>query len=147
MKKEVLLAIIIGFTLGLVITFGIWQANKALKQAVPEQTLPTSQVQEEEKTPSPTLPPSQISLTITSPEDNSIINKEKIDISGKTSSKATVVITYEEGEKIIEADENGNFASEITLVGGANEITVSAYDQDGNETTKTLNLVYSTAEI
>jgi len=147
MKKEVLLAIIIGFGLGLVITFGIWQANKALKQVAPKQALPPSQVQEKEKAPSPTPPPPQISLTITSPEDNSIINKEKIDISGKTSSKATVVITYEEGEKIIEADENGNFTSEITLVGGANEITVSAYDEKGNEASKTLNLVYSTAEI
>jgi hypothetical protein len=146
MKKEVLLAIIIGFGLGLLITFGVWQANKALKQVAPKQALPPSQVQEE-KTPSPTPPPSQIGLTITSPEDNSIINKEKIDISGKTSSGAIVVITYEEGEKIVEADENGNFTSEITLVGGANEITVSAYDQEGNEVTKTLNLVYSTAEI
>ena len=147
MKKEVLLAIIIGFSLGLAITFGVWKANKALKEAAPKQQLLPSQVQEKEKIPSPTPVSSQLNLLITSPEDNSIINKEKINVSGKTSPKATVVILYGEGEKIIEADENGNFTSEITLVGGANEITVSAYDQDGNEATKTLNLVYSTAEI
>jgi len=147
MKKEVLLAIIIGFSLGLVITFGVWKANKALKEVAPKQQLPPSQVQEEEKTPSPTPPSSQLSLVITSPEDNSIINKEKVNISGKTSPAATVVITYEEGEKIIETDENGNFTTEITLIGGANEITISAYDEEGNEVTKTLNLVYSTAEI
>jgi len=147
MKKEVLLAIIIGFGLGLVITFGVWKANKALKEVAQKQELPPSQVQEEEKITSPTPFPTQLSLVITSPEDNSIINKEKINISGKTSSEATVVITYEEGEKVIQTDENGNFSTEITLVGGANEITVSAYDEDGNEVTKTLNLVYSTAEI
>jgi len=147
MKKEVLIAIIIGFGLGLVITFGVWRANKVLKEVAPKQQSPPSQVQEEEKTPSPTPPSSQLSLVITSPEDNSIINKEKIVVSGKTSSEATVVITYEEGEKIIQTDENGNFSSEITLVGGANEIIVSAYDEEGNEVTKTLNLVYSTAEI
>jgi len=148
MKKEVLIAIVIGFGLGLVITFGAWQVNKSLKEIAPKQELSPSQTQQEtqeEKTPSPT--PAQLSLTITSPEDNSIINKEKVSISGKTSSKATVVIIYEEGEKIIETDENGDFTSEITLVGGANEVTVSAYDKEGNEATKTLNLVYSTAEI
>jgi len=147
MKKEVLLAIIIGFALGLVITFGIWKANKALKEVAPKEQLPPSQVEEEEKVLSPTPSSSQLSLVIISPEDNSIINKEKINISGKTSSGATVVITYEEGEKIIEADNNGNFNIDITLVGGANEITISTYDEDGNEATKTLNLVYSTAEI
>jgi len=147
MKKEVLLAIIIGFALGLVITFGVWKANKALKEAAPKQQLPAKQAQEEEKVSSPTPAPAQLSLAITSPEDNSIINKEKVNISGKTSSEATIVITYEEGEKIIETDENGNFSAEITLVGGANEVTVSAYDEEGNEATKTLNLVYSTAEI
>jgi len=149
MKKEVLIAIIIGFGLGLVITFGVWQINKSLKEVAPKQELPSSQVQQtqEEKIPSPTPSATQLSLIITSPEDNSIINKEKVNISGKTSSEATVVIIYEEGEKIIETDENGNFTSEITLVGGANEITVSAYDKEGNEATKTLNLVYSTAEI
>jgi hypothetical protein len=147
MKKEVLLAIIIGFGLGLIITFSVWQANKALKEmALKQQQIP-SQVQEEEKTPSPTPSASQLSLVITSPEDNSIINKEKVSIVGKTSSGATIIIAYEEGEKIIEADENGNFSTEITLVGGANEITVSAYDEQGNEVTKILNLVYSTAEI
>jgi hypothetical protein len=147
MKKEVLLAIIIGFGLGLIITFGFWQANKALKEVAPKQQLPPQQAQEEEKALPPTPSASLLSLVITFPEDNSIINKEKINISGKTSSGATVIITYEEGEKIIEADENGNFSTEITLVGGANEITVSAYDEEGNEATKTLNLVYSTTEI
>jgi len=147
MKKEVLLAIIIGFGLGLLITFGVWKANKALKEVAPKKQLPSQETQEEEKTPSPTLAPPQLSLVITSPEDNSIVSKEKVNISGKTPWRATVVIIYEEGEKIIETDENGNFSTEITLVSGANEIIVSAYDEDSNEVTKTLNLVYSTAEI
>jgi hypothetical protein len=47
----------------------------------------------------------------------------------------------------MEADENGNFSVEITLVGGGNEISISAFDTEGNEVNKSLNLVYSTAEI
>lgn len=144
MRKEVLIAIVIGFALGLIITYGVWTANKALKETAPKKEAPAQKT--EEQLPTPTSTPQDL-LIITSPEDNFLSNKEKIDVSGKTFPQATVVILYEEGEKIIEADEEGNFQSEITLVGGTNEITISTYDKDGNEVSKTLTVVYSTAEI
>jgi hypothetical protein len=140
-KKEVLIAIIIGFGLGLVITFGIWTANKALKKVPPTPAPP------EEAVATPTPAPEELSLIITSPEDESISAEEKIEVVGKTALQATVVILYQEGEKIIQADGEGNFSSEITLVGGSNQIEITAYDQDGNEVGKTINVVYSTAEI
>jgi len=145
MRKEVFIAIAIGFALGLVITFGIWTANKALKETAPkkeETALPKQVTEEQLPTPTP-----QSLLVITSPEDNSISSKEKIEVSGKTTSEATVVILYQEGEKIIEANSEGIFSSEITLVGGSNEITVSTYDDQGNEISKTITVVYSTAEL
>lgn len=145
MKKEVFLAIIIGFALGLVITYGVWTANKTLKETAPkkEEVLPKEEVQ---LSPSPS-PAAPLSLILNSPEDNFLSNNEKLTVSGKTAPGATVAVVYQEGEKVIEADEEGNFQTEITLVGGANEITVSAYDENGNETSKTLTVVYSTAEI
>lgn len=142
MKKEVLIAIVIGFALGLVITFGIWTANQALKKPAVEE-IPPSEV-ETALTPTP-MP--EFSLLITSPEDNSISSKTSIEVNGQTIPSAIVVILYQEGEKILEADGNGNFSTEITLAGGENEITISAYDQEDNEISKTLTVVYSTAEI
>ena len=139
MRKEIIIAIIIGFGLGLVITFGIWTANRALKEAPPEEEVPAPV---EEITPVPTF-----SLTINEPQDSSISSEEKITISGTTASEAVVVILYQEGEKILEADQDGNFETEITLAGGANEVKVSAYDSEGNEASQTLTIVYSTAEI
>lgn len=144
MRKEVLIAIIIGFALGLVITFGVWTANRAIKETAPQEEGPAEEVEVEEPTPTP-IP--QLSLTITAPKDNSISNEEKIEVSGKTAPQAIVVILYQEGEKILEADEKGSFDTEITLAGGANEIEISAHDQEGNETTQILTVVYSTAEI
>ena len=144
MKKEILIAIIIGFVLGLVITFGIWTANKSLKEGATQQEI--AEEKESEITPTPTQQ-EKLPLTITSPENNALVNQEKLEIVGKTSPKAVVAISYEEGEKIMEADENGNFSVEITLVGGGNEISISAFDTEGNEVNKSLNLVYSTAEI
>jgi len=147
MKKEVLIAIVIGFILGLLITFGIWAANKSLKELKEGTQKPQEVVLEITPTPTPTLPEEKISLTITSPEDNSINSQEKIEIVGETTPEAVVTILYQEGEKILEADENGAFSTEITLVGGANEIQITAYNSQGNEARKTLNVVYSTAEI
>lgn len=142
MRKEVFLAIIIGFSLGLVITYGIWTANKALKETAPKSEITPQAIQE--VTPS-AIPPSL--LIINSPEDNTLSDKEKIELAGKATPKAAVVVLYSEGEKILEADEGGNFSTEITLVGGSNEITVTSYNTDGNEATTTLTVVYSTAQI
>jgi hypothetical protein len=146
MKKEILIAIIIGFILGLIITFGIWTANKSL-----QENNNTSLTQENENQPivSETSPNNEekVSLTITSPENNSLLDQEDIEITGQTSPLANLVILFEDGEEIIQADQQGEFKTEITLNGGANEITITAFDQDGNEASKVLNLVYSTAQI
>lgn len=139
MRKEVLIAILIGFGLGLVITFGIWTANKALQEAPTEQAAPTP---EAEVSPAPAF-----SLTIDQPEDNSISSEEEITVSGSSVPEAIIVILYDEGEKILEANEDGLFETQITLAGGDNEIEISAYDNEGNETSQTLTVVYSTAEI
>jgi hypothetical protein len=141
-KKEVLIAIIIGFGLGLVITFGIWSANRALKQ-------PTEETSIEEPLAATPTPEAQepLSLNITSPQENDFINEEKTTVSGETISGAIVVVLYDEGEKILQADSEGQFETEIPLQGGVNEIKITAYNQNGNQVEKILTVVYSTAEI
>ena len=142
MRKEVLIAIAIGFVLGLVITFGIWTANRALQKATVQGPTPTPAEEEPTATPTPSF-----TLKVTSPKDNTISSQESIKITGETGPEATVVILYPEGEKILEADEEGKFSTEITLRGGENLATISAYSQEGNEVSQTLTIVYSTAKI
>lgn len=145
MKKEILIAIIIGFILGLVITFGIWTANKSLQES--SQTQTTGNNESQPIVTETSTEEGQISLVISSPENNALVNQEKIEIVGQTAAQATVIILYEEGQEVFQADEKGEFTQEITLVGGANEIKITAFDEEGNEANKTLNLVYSSAEI
>jgi hypothetical protein len=137
MKKEVLLAIGVGFGLGLVITFGIWTANKSLKQAKIQATpLPS---------PTPAIVnelPTINKLTIDSPEDESISNASSITVSGTTTPKAVVSIVYEEDETIVEADDKGAFSTKIDLIGGYNTIIIS--DQ---ENTETRVVTYTTTKI
>lgn len=145
MRKEVLIAIIIGFGLGLVITFGIWRANKSLKETVTSKQEISEEKAEEIITPTPVKETTGFSLT--SPENNSISNKDKIAVTGKSTPEAVIVVLYQEGEKILETDKEGNFSTEITLVAGSNEIKVSSFGKDGSESTQTLYVVYSSAEI
>jgi hypothetical protein len=143
MKKEVFIAIVIGFALGLLITFGIWTANKALKT---QSEAPTEETKTEtvvEPTPTPT----GFTLTILSPEDDALIDTSKTELKGSSVAQAVIVIVAEKEEKIIEADENGSFATEVSLIRGINEITITAFNQEGEKTSQTLNVVYSTAEI
>lgn len=143
MRKEVLIAIVLGFVLGLVITFGLWSANKAMKS---KETLTET---EETTTPTlvPTPTPAQVfSLAILAPEDESVQNKEKVTVSGTTEPEAQVVVIGEKDEKIVTADSKGKFEAEIMLENGTNEITVSAANEAGDEVTKTISVVYTTVE-
>jgi len=142
MRKEVILAIVGGVALGLLVIGGLWWTNRATTEESLNIT-PTPVLEQ-----SPTLIPTpSLSLEIISPEDESIIEEEKVTLEGKTAPESVVVVIYPEGENIVEADEEGNFETEITLVGGANEIKITAYDEEGNQAEKNLTLVYSTAKI
>ena len=146
MRKEILVAIFIGICLGLVIIFGVWVANNSLlpkKDSKSDQTEKTEVV-----SPIPTpLAKKTISLEITAPKDNSISDSEFIELSGKTKPNAIIAVVYPDGETILEAEDSGLFETKISLIGADNEIKVTAYDLEGNEETKIINIVFSTAEI
>jgi len=143
MRKEVILAIVGGAVLGLLVIGGLWWTNKTTTEENPIVPSPTPLI-----TQAPTLMPALLlPLEIINPENESIIEEEEITLEGKTIPGSVVVVIYPEGENIVEADEEGNFETEITLVGGANEIKITAYDEEGNQAKKNLTLIYSTAKI
>lgn len=143
MRKEVILAIVGGVALGLLVIGGLWWTNKTTTEENPIVPSPTPLI-----TQAPTLTPAlSLPLEIINPENESIIEEEEITLEGKTIPGSVVVVIYPEGENIVEADEEGNFETEITLVGGANEIKITAYDEEGNQAEKNLTLIYSTAKI
>ncbi len=143
MKKEVILAIAIGFALGLVITFGIWTANKSLKNLPSSQPTPTPVTVAGE--PTTTASPNQaISLTLSSPADEALVNASKVTVSGQTTANAVVTILAENGQQIISADASGDFSAEVSLVAGYNVIRVVASDKDGNMVEQSVTITYST---
>ena len=152
MRKEALIAILIGSIFGLIVTFGIRGSDRLLKDSQLLKNAFRSDSQKEEPTPAPTpitesSAEKKSALIINSPNDNDIIDENKIVIEGITSPNALITFLYEGKETIITSDQEGNFSQEIELVGGANEIKIASFDTEGKETNKIINLVYSTAEI
>jgi hypothetical protein len=148
MKKEVILAVAVGFILGLIITFAIWTANKGLNSIAnkPPTPTPTASVS---PSPSSNLQPTtnNLQLTITSPDNEILVTKDTITLTGKTSPQAAVAITTAGGQDIVIADSTGAFTEDIKLEGGYNQITATAYDSDGNTAKANLLVTYTTSKI
>lgn len=137
MKKEVVIAILAGFILGLVITFGIYRAQKSLNQNTTTQEA-ASNLPEVAPTP-------EHQLTITQPINNVVTDKEAITVSGITSPYALISITSEENQTATQADEVGNFSTTLELFAGANTIVISAYTENGGRVQEERTVVFSTA--
>ncbi len=142
MRKEIIVAIAVGFIIGLIITFGIYTANRALKQ----KSQPTAELPSVEEPPSPPPPPTPI-LEITEPGNNLVVKKNKVTVSGKADPKTTIAILAEDFEDLLVADEEGIFSLEVPLTGGANEIKVVAMNKSGEKEEKIITIVYTTAKI
>ena len=147
MKKEVFLAVAVGFVLGLIITFGIWTANKTLKNH-PASNISGNIIPSPTGTVTPVPAANAIKLSFTSPEeDETLVTSDSLTVSGKTVPGAAVTITYEGGQNIIMADENGNFSQDLKLEGGFNRITANAFDKDGNTAQTHILVTYTTSKI
>lgn len=140
MRKEVLLAILFGFIIGLVITFGVYTANKSLKKT---QTTESFQV-EVEGTIVPS--PAPATITIYEPANEALVNEEKVTLKGKSFPKAVVAVVAEEEEYLLETNDQGLFQVEVSLIGGLNQIKITAVGPE-EEAEASLSLVFSTAKI
>jgi hypothetical protein len=154
MKKEVFLAIAIGFALGLVITFGIWTANKSLANMnKSDESTPSGEISNTDSQPSPTAVPNATAsnttsmLAITAPDDEAFSTINSITVSGKTTPGATVVLTYEGDELVMLADSSGIFSAVVDLIAGYNQITATAFDNTGQTANQTITVTYSSAKI
>lgn len=140
MKKEVVLAVILGIIFGLVITFGIYTANKALRN---RQQNTTENTQDQ---PSSSASATQVTQII-APEDGEIVSANTVRLTGTTFPNADVVIFVEDVDYVTTSDTTGNFSAELTLTGGSNVITTTVTSKDGKQETDQRVVVFSTANL
>lgn len=139
MRKEVVLAIVIGLSLGLIIIFGVYTANQATQNQTGRFSTPTPNL-----TQSPTPQPAS-RLTLVSPQDGDVFTTDIATVSGQTQAGSQLIILTESEDLVVPLEENGYFAQTIKLAKGANFVQVISVNPEGNQETIKLNLVYTTA--
>jgi len=85
-----------------------------------------------------------LTLSLESPQEGSLIVDGNVSVKGETLPGAVVVFYTDEDQNSVEADANGNFQGDISLVYGINTLVVTAFSEDGQEKTVTADVVNDT---
>lgn len=139
MKKEVFFAVLLGLSLGLIVTYGVYRANQANTQDQVDTLLQESAAE--------TIDPTAngiSSLVIDAPENESIVDEAKQTIAGTTLANAFVVIYVNETPYMTTADQTGAFSISADLSLGSNVIGVHSLSEDGNEAIAEIVVSYTT---
>src|SRR3989344_766491 len=113
MRKEIIVVTITGIFLGILVAFGVWRANNALRVNSSDNSKGLFSAK---LSPSPT-PNNGFSLTIAKPEETE--------------------------DCVVAADSQGVFELEVELTGGVNQILIDAISDNGEENQRQLNVIYS----
>lgn len=139
MNKDAILATLIGFGIGLLIT-GLLLVGPNLLRAFPKFAMPQNT-----SAPTPTPTPAAFTVTVDSPLPDAIESTEELLVTGTTTEPgATIIIGGFADELAVVAGSDGKFAGRVTLVEGKNDITVTAYA--GTKQTTVSVTVYYTPE-
>jgi len=93
-------------------------------------------------TPSPTTV--ALFLSVTQPQDQSVVNTASITVSGSTIPGAVVSVSVNDSIYIPGVDNKGHFNISVPLDEGPNLIEVVASDYYGNQKSVTIDIVYTT---
>lgn len=130
MNKDALLATLIGFGIGLLIT-GILLVGPSLARGLPKFSLPSFNFSlpkgATQGNTTPTPGQKEFLLTIDSPLADAIEEKAEVLVSGKTSPGATVVVAGALDEAVIVVKNDGTYAGKVKLTEGKNEILVTSH--------------------
>ncbi len=140
MSKEKIVLFFIAVVVGILVTgvvFYLYQATKA----IPSSKIKTIKI----PSPAPTSKPS-IYLTIKEPEDEKVVTKKVVTISGTTVKDATIVVLSSADQDVIKPAGSGDFSTTINIDDGQNIIEITAILPNGEEIKVTRTVTFSTEE-
>ena len=94
-----------------------------------------------------TKEPASLTLDLTTPDEDSLVFKDSIEFSGKTSPDSQVLITRVDFDVILESKNDGTFSGDFDLEEGVNEIRVVVFDQNGDQKELERTVYYSKEKI
>ena len=136
MRKEILIAIFFGITIGLILAFGIWRTNSSLKDNI-------SQTADENRTVETEATAENSTFSINSPQDYDVITQNPVVISGISGQETLLVIATETEDFIRNLSNNQEFEAEISLEPAVNVIKFTSFNSGGISAEKLFTLVYS----
>ncbi len=139
MRKEILLAIIVGVVFGLGVTFAVYTLRQRLFRNTTPDAIEQSRNQGASNNPSPSP---NSTLTIQRPLQDIATDQNSLQIVGRAQPSSLVVVLAGTGEFITNADQDGDFALTVTLVQGGNKLSVVATTPEGSQESTILNVVY-----
>lgn len=137
MRKELPIAVFAGSILGILVAFGVWRANLALKPK--ENVLPAEETKENTSS-------ENFDLVIAKPENLAVLSDSPATFSGVTRSGNLVAIVGSEDDYFIETDGSGGWQEEVELEPALNQFSFYSFDaKTGKSVNKNLSVVFSSA--
>lgn len=139
MKKETIVAIVFGLTLGSVVAFFIILNNKNQQLEKSKAISPVAQV-------SPTITQPEVNsttLTVSSPEDSQILTKNTVTLKGK-GEKGALIVVQSPIKDLSQKLDTEDFSMDFPLSLGDNIIRITLYPKtkDASPQTKDLRVYY-----
>jgi hypothetical protein len=136
MRKEILISILVGLSLGLIITYGFYTARLSTRVG----NITQKDDLEFEPTPVPANTTAD-RLIITTPEDELVTTESKLTVRGKAGANNFIAITLLDQIQVLTADDQGAFSLEVTLKSGGNVLVIQSTNETGEVETETRTVV------
>ncbi len=145
MKAERVILSFIAVLVGLMVAGGTFYVYDNYFKNTPRST---SQVITVKPTtiPSPTSVPKNDFLTITEPNDESVLTTHSITVTGKATKGSIIVISTTSSDQVGIASNDGSYSLSTTIDNDTNPLYITAIFPDGTQQTLVRTLTYSTQQ-
>lgn len=140
MKKDVIIAITVGFALGAATALLAVNFPTLVNTIKNQQVVNIPSIT---PLPSPLLKELTLKLNIEKPENESVVSTKNITISGKAEPSNVVYAVSDIDSNITEVSQNGIFSISLNISEGVNNIYVTADNEKGEDETKILTVFYT----
>jgi len=140
MKQERVILSFVAVLIGLLaagLAFYFYQSTKTVSSS--------NQVTVNAPTPTPTPMPT-VYISLSSPNDESVVTSKTLTVSGKTNPNATIIIYTDNGQQVVQPSSQGDFSTTLTLDDGENLLKLMSVLPGGETTTLQRTVTYSTED-
>jgi hypothetical protein len=141
MKAEKIILSFVAVFVGLIaagVAFYLYQSTKI----IPDQSKPSAtKVAVVQATPTPS---GGDIFTLDSPQDEQVFDKKLITIKGTTIKGATVIVSTDDSDQVVQPADNGNFSLTQTIPDGTSVVEISVIYPDGTQKKIDRTVTFST---